>query len=119
MLEPALACDGLLVGQLSSGMQWCMSASYQPDGRVLPQASSGTAQQHLRSHALDSQASTDDQGPAAYQVVLFTSDLRGAGTNGSVFVTLHGAEGEGQQHLIFNDGSRFDRCGQLILALVT
>lgn len=45
----------------------------------------------------------------AYKVVLRTSDARGAGTNASASVTLHGASAQGQRHLVLNDGSLFDR----------
>ena len=49
------------------------------------------------------------KGPVPYKVVFHTSDITGAGTNASAFITLHGAQDSGRQHVVHNDGGRFDR----------
>ncbi|KAK9809624.1 hypothetical protein WJX73_008749 [Symbiochloris irregularis] len=45
----------------------------------------------------------------ALTVTFYTSDVRGAGTAADAMLTMQGADGQGRQHLIVNQGRRFNR----------
>lgn len=47
----------------------------------------------------------------AYQVVTFTSDIRGAGTDATVHITLHGLLGDGLKQQLVGGPADFERCG--------
>jgi hypothetical protein len=49
------------------------------------------------------------QPVAAYSVVLYTSDIRGAGTDANVYLHLHGQCGDGRQRTLVGGVNAFDR----------
>lgn len=44
------------------------------------------------------------------QVVTFTSDIRGAGTDANVHLIMHGTLGDGTRHVLSSGADDFERC---------
>ena len=52
---------------------------------------------------------TDARGQANFKVKVFTSDLRGAGTDADVFITIHGDLGSTGERELANSANNFER----------
>ncbi len=59
--------------------------------------------------------SADQKGPTNYKVTVYTSDLRGAGTDSDVFIVVYGEHGDTGERLLDNSTNNFER-NQVCLA---
>ncbi|KAG2450199.1 hypothetical protein HYH02_000301 [Chlamydomonas schloesseri] len=53
--------------------------------------------------------SPDQKGPTNYKVTVYTSDIRGAGTDSDVFITIYGPLGDTGERLLDNSTNNFER----------
>lgn len=54
-------------------------------------------------------AASAPRSAAAYRAVMYTSDVRGAGTDANVYIHLHGELGDGRRHVLLGGVDSFAR----------
>ncbi|KXZ56858.1 hypothetical protein GPECTOR_1g774 [Gonium pectorale] len=53
--------------------------------------------------------SPDQKGPTNYKVTVYTSDIRGAGTDSDIFLTIYGDKGDSGERPLDNSSNNFER----------